>query len=479
MENSNFKYFVVFAEMRTGSNFLEQNINQFEDLECLGELFNPRFIGFPNLPDRHGITKEARDKDPNILLDKVQSDSTTKLPGFRFFNDHDSRVLKECLEDPACGKIILTRNALDSYVSRKIAAATGQWKLTDLKDKKTAKITFNAREFEDFLDAAQSFQLKLLKALQITGQTAFYINYDDINSIDVLNGLAKFLGSKKAAKGMKKTLKKQNPAPMEEKVKNFAEMQDHIKNIDFLNLSQTPNFEPRRGAGVPGFIAGKKTPILFLPIKGGPVEQVVSWLKAHEGADELVENFNQKTLRQWRRGHGTHETIAVVRHPVARAHHVFCEYIISAQQGDYRDVREALAGRYKLRLPKGGAEDSAYSLDQHKSTFLDFLTFLKGNLAGQTEIRIDPAWASQTAILQGAGHVAMPGHIVRELSLAGSLAHVESLLGLTPIACESATDQRPYKLADIYDMEIEKAVRDSYMRDYINFGFEAWAPING
>ena len=44
----NFDYFVVFAEMRTGSNFLESNLNAFDGIECHGEAFNPHFIGYPN-----------------------------------------------------------------------------------------------------------------------------------------------------------------------------------------------------------------------------------------------------------------------------------------------------------------------------------------------------------------------------------------------------------------------------------------------
>ncbi len=43
-----FDYFVVFAEMRTGSNFLETNLNAFEGIACYGEAFNPHFVGYPN-----------------------------------------------------------------------------------------------------------------------------------------------------------------------------------------------------------------------------------------------------------------------------------------------------------------------------------------------------------------------------------------------------------------------------------------------
>ncbi|NOX73960.1 MAG: nodulation protein NodH, partial [Alphaproteobacteria bacterium] len=108
-----FKYFVVFAEMRTGSNFLEQNINQFPDLCSHGELFNPHFIGGANKDALFGVSLKAREKDPFQLLGAIAEDG--KIPGFRFFNGHDPRILAHCLNDPACGKVILTRNVLDAY----------------------------------------------------------------------------------------------------------------------------------------------------------------------------------------------------------------------------------------------------------------------------------------------------------------------------------------------------------------------------
>jgi len=42
-----FDCFVVFAEMRTGSNFLEANLNAFDGLTCHGEAFNPFSLVIP------------------------------------------------------------------------------------------------------------------------------------------------------------------------------------------------------------------------------------------------------------------------------------------------------------------------------------------------------------------------------------------------------------------------------------------------
>ena len=94
---SRFDYFVVFAEMRTGSNFLEANLNSFDGLHSYGEAFNPHFIGYPNTEEIEGVTQSQREADPASLVDAIKS--ADGLNGFRFFNDHDQRVLENCLGD--------------------------------------------------------------------------------------------------------------------------------------------------------------------------------------------------------------------------------------------------------------------------------------------------------------------------------------------------------------------------------------------
>jgi len=478
MAQGRFTYFVVFAEMRTGSNFLEENINQFPDLECFGELFNQHFIGGPNKGDVFGFTLKAREKDPQGLLEKMKTQCDGKIPGFRFFNDHDPRILKSCLNDPECGKIILTRNALDSYISHKIAAKTNQWKLTNIKHKKSAQVAFSRQEFEKTLADKQDFQLLLLKGLQTTGQTAFYINYDDIHSLDVLNGLAGYLGSSHRVEGLKKSLKRQNPEPLERKVSNYAEMVTDIGKIDFMNLSRTPAFEPRRGAGVPQYVAGTQSPLLFVPIKGGPVSQIRAWMQSHEtDVEGLQTGFNQKTLRQWRQDHAGYQSFTVVRHPVERAYYGFCNFVLNPDNAGYQDLRKVLVRDYGLSEIDQGSAADGYDLKTHKATFLTFLKFIKANLSDQTSLKIDNAWASQTAILEGVSQVGFASHIIQERVLAPSLRHIETIAGLPERALPDPTGKPPrYELSEIYDDQIEARLRDIYTRDYLNFGFASFQP---
>jgi LPS sulfotransferase NodH len=461
-----FESFVLFAEMRTGSNFLEANLNALPGVVSYGEVFNPHFIGKKDQTEMFGVDLAAREANPKALLRKMKA-RTEGLSGFRYFHDHDPRILETVLADPTCAKIILTRNPADSYVSWKIAQATGQWKLTNAKRLKTATARFDAEEFEAYLEKIQSFQIRLMSALQVTGQTAFYIDYEDLRSVAVVNGLAAFLGVEGRLKMLDATLKKQNPEDISEKVENDAEMQAALARLDRFNLTRTPNFEPRRPPEIPRLLASDNASLLFLPIQSGPEAEVISWLSAL-GAREVRERFDHKSLRQWKRAHPGHRCFTVIRHPLLRAHVAFREKIVSGLRPDHR---LALIRAYKADLPEAGG--AFQSVEAEKAAFLIFLHYSKLCVAGQTGLRVDGNWASQTAILQGFSGSQVADIVIREDRLAEGLAFLAAEVGLAakPIARDETAVAA---LQAIYDDSLENAAADAYGRDYMNFGFDRW-----
>lgn len=465
-----FDLFVIFAEMRTGSNLLEASLNDVPGLACHGEAFNPHFMGYPKTETMLGVTLAKRAEDPGALLAAMRA--APGLNGFRFFHDHDPRVLDDLLDDPRCAKIVLTRNPVESYVSLKIARQTGQWKLGDARHQKTSQVLFEAEEFTDHLAGLQEFQVQLQRALQVSGQTAFYVDYEDIQDVAVLNGLARFLGAEGGVQGLAKTLVKQNPEPLDSKVSNFGVMEAALARLDRFNLTRTPNFEPRRGPAVPSFVAAASAPLLFMPIKAGPVAQVRDWLAALDAEGALQEEFTQKSLRQWLRGHPGHRSFTVLRHPVPRAHEAFCRYILN---GQYTEVCEVLRKTYKLPLPPV-AKVPKMDLEAHRAAFAAFARFLKGHLAGQTSVRIDAAWASQAAVLQGFAQFAVPDMIAREDRLAEDLAHLAAAVGRPVPPLKAAEPVAPFALADVMTEEIDALLREAYQRDYVAFGFGSWEP---
>jgi LPS sulfotransferase NodH len=473
-----FDYFIVLAEMRTGSNFLEANLNALNDVTCHGEAFNPAFIGYPKTDNLLGMSQDERETDPAALIAKIVAHDG--LSGFRFFHNHDPRALAICIDDPRCAKIILTRNPLDSYVSLKAARATGQWKLGNAINAKSLQITFESEEFETRLARQQEFQLDIQRKLQTSGQTAFYVGYDDLRDVDILNGMAAFLGVDARLDGLNKKLKKQNPEPLDERVRNFDAMKAALGTLDLFDLSRTPNFEPRRGAAVPTYVAADKAGLLFMPLQSSPDWEIRRWLADVEGLRprDLNRKFTQKTLREWQDTHADHRSFTVLRHPVARAHAAFCDCILTQGPNSFPGIRANLRRVHKLHIPEqipDLSDRTTYNDAQHCAAFLGFLRFLRQNLAGQTSIRVDPAWASQLALLQGIASISLPDMIVREQALGEDLSHLAEHVGINSIPVMGGTDHpHQNRLTAIYDATIEDAARAAYARDYAAFGFGNW-----
>lgn len=454
---------MVFAEMRTGSNLLEAALNSLDCVTCHGEAFNPVLIGYPNRTELLGVTMAERDADPLVLWKAIKAQDG--LNGCRYFHDHDPRMLAVFVDDPKCAKIVLTRNPIESYVSLMIARATGQWKLGDAKHRKASKARFDAEEFEAHLEELQGFQVTLQNALQRSGQTAFYIDYEDAQSVELLNGLAKWLGVETRLEELPDSLKVQNPEPLEAKVSNFPGMEASLARLDRFNLSKTPNFEPRRGPGVPGFIASEAG-LLYMPMRPAMDAPIRDWL-ARLGP--LEESFSQKTLRQWKRRHPGHRSFTVLRHPLMRAHLAFSAVL---SWDNMVETRAVLRQSYKLPIPPEG---EVIAPEAYAEALIAFLGWLKSNLANQTSLPVNALWATQSAQLQGIAQFALPDMLLREERLTEDLAYLARSAGIeAPEFGQADGDTAPIKLADFWTPDLEAAARETYTRDMMQFGFGPW-----
>lgn len=163
----------------------------------------------------------------------------------------------------------------------------------------------------------------------------------------------------------------------------------------------------------------------------------------------------------------------MLRHPVERAHTAFCTHILETGPGTFGAIRRAMIRTYKFPLPEEESRDS-YDAPAHRAAFLAFLTFLKGNLSGQTSIRVDPVWASQSEVLKGFGSFAFPDMLLRETEIEAGLAQLSAQLGVKAPPYHAEKMPGPFPLHEIYDDEIEAAARDAYQRDYVMFGFSDW-----
>lgn len=460
-----FDSFVILAEMRTGSNLLEATLAQATGVTCHGEVFNPAHLGGPKVKTVLGMTMADRIADPAALWRRIIA--APGLNGIRFFHDHEPRVLDEILNDPRCAKIVLTRNPVDCYVSLKIASATKKWRLGNVKDSVTRQITFNEAEFGAFLTVRQAFQLRVQRALQVSGQTAFYLDYDAVQDVEVVNGLLVFLGAGGRIERIADSLVRQNPEALEDKVRNYPEMEAALARVDWADLGRSPQFEPRRGAGIPRVVAAKGAPLLYFPMLPHEDAHIRIWL-SRLGGGGLEEGFTQKTLRAWKRASTGHRSFAVLRHPLPRALDAF--WLVLTRDSD-ADLRARLRKHYGVPIPEddGIAE---MSVEAFHGAFRGFLGFVKVNLAGQTGVATYPVWGTQWAQLTGIAGFVAPDLLCREGRLQEDLAHLAASLGVgMPALPDPVAPRASYPAEAVCDREIELLAREVYRRDYVSFGF--------
>ena len=468
-----FNYFVVLAGMRTGSNLLEEQLAAMPGIEAHGEVFNPHFFGKPNVSSKWDLSIHARNSDP-VRTIAAMCNASEGLPGFRLFYDHDARAIDHVLADERAAKIVLTRRPIDSYVSLKIARKTGQWWLGDMTSARKAKVSFDAEEYGEFLNELSTFQHRIARALQITGQTAFHISYDDLSDADVLAGLGAYLGSDGPPDPAKVRAKVQNPTHVGARLTNPQEAEAALTALTSPDLGHMPSYEPDRGPGLRFFRVGKSAPLIYMPIRGAWQDPVPDWLKSIDPDGEIEGGMSQKDMRRWKRQHPGHRSFTVLRHPVLRVHDAFCRFILPLDVENYADVRSALVKTYGLPLPPTFPDD-AYDIEAHRRAFLAFLKFLAGNLGGQTSVRVDNSWATQTTLLHAIGEFVVPDRVVRSESIQTDLPGIASEVGITaaaPPADRGVTT--PFALDDVYSKAIENACETAYRRDYVMFGFGPW-----
>lgn len=464
-----FKSFVILAEMRTGSNLLESYLNACPGVKCWGELFNPAFVQNQRQNAVLGYDMARRDADPLGLLATVRSQGG--MVGFRLFRDHDPRVRDAVMADQTCAKVVLTRNPLEMYVSHKQAVATDQWMLRNVARHRSAKVPFDAGEFAGFVQELQQAQADILHRLQASGQSAFFIHYEDLNDLPVINGLLAWLGVEGRLKELPRDLKKQNPEPIEDKLENPQDLAPGLARIDRFDLGRTPNFEPRRAPMLNAGMVAPRAPLLFLPLRGAPEGGLVPWLAAVDAMPETAvqRDFDAARLRQWRSAHPVRRSFTVLRHPLLRAHLAFVRRVLP---GELTQVREHLGRLYGVTL-EGNA--SALPMAEHRAAFLAYLKFCKASLSGQTGLQPWPIWATQAAILEGLATAGPPDAILREDRLQAGLAFLCAELGLScPPAPAPETAPGPVTLNQIADPEVQAACRAAYWRDYEQFGFGDW-----
>lgn len=202
--------FVIVGAMRTGSNLLQDYLNQCGGMKCHGELFNPSFINGPDRRHLYGVTVAERDADPAQLLIKIleHREQATAI-GFRFFDKHLEAGLEEWMKLPQLSIVTLTRDPLESFISLQNALTTNQWLLRKDSERKTAQWTFEPAQFMQYCKVKLEFYKRHLMRAKCLGLPNFHLRYQDFDHPEVLLGLCTYLRVTPPPQGFRQNIIKQ------------------------------------------------------------------------------------------------------------------------------------------------------------------------------------------------------------------------------------------------------------------------------
>jgi LPS sulfotransferase NodH len=486
MIKSPFRYFVLLANMRTGSNLFENTVSLYDDIASYGELFNPSFVGTPKKPTL-GVSLHERDNDPIAVVEGIIKQHPTAMPGFRLFQDHNKQVLDYVLADKTCAKIILRRNPLDSFVSHQIAKKTDQWQLRDLAVRRTAQITFDIDKFQMYLEKMKRHEAMIEQVIRETGQAAFQIKYDQMARIETFNGVASYLGVDQRITEFATTTKRQNPAGMRDKVTNYDEMQAGLRELNHFETDADPYVEPSKTRGSVSIHAGRTVPIMYFPLGNDYSDPVLDWMRDMELDNQPAQTkMKGREVLNWLSEKSDRVIFTCLVSPIERAYRAFNNRIVFIDPEKNKWIRRILIGQYDLDLPAWpegrtpNAEDLAnanYTPAQHSQNFEKFLDFVYGNLRGQTRAPIDQQWCSQNAAIAGYARWSVPNFVIPPHQREMMFAIIQQQLAIKPAGkSQRVVQSELIALADVYNAKIETKARKAYAEDYQKFGFQNWKP---
>jgi hypothetical protein len=226
--------FLLVGMMRSGSNFLERQLNLLPDVRCHGELFNPAFVGLGHEAAGRppGYAREdtgPRNADEDAFIAKVDQACDRRVVGLRLFLDHSPQMTARLLYDPGVAKVVLSRNLLEAYISLETARDTGVWLTTEAAKAPPKPVKVDINKLVTFALRQSLYYNDVQTVLHQTGQSYLQVDYNEIKNLAKLNQIARFVGSKHEFKNVSEPIQKQNPGSLEEHILDFPKLVEELK----------------------------------------------------------------------------------------------------------------------------------------------------------------------------------------------------------------------------------------------------------
>jgi LPS sulfotransferase NodH len=230
-----FSKYVVLCEGRTGSNYLRSLLNGSPFIQDHGEVFNPNknMIIEKEYIKRHGW--ESYFYSHFMVCDDILASGIKlkydQLSLMRSDSRKTNRNLMELLLQRTDIKIIhlKRKNLLNLLVSRKIAKSTGQWMLTDEKNRvnsKTMHINLN-----QCLNSFKQIEYKQdLVEKRFVNHEKIDVYYEDLvqNPTGTVKTILNFLHHEIPLYEIKSHVLKQNKQSLDEIIDNYNELKEYF-----------------------------------------------------------------------------------------------------------------------------------------------------------------------------------------------------------------------------------------------------------
>ena len=190
----------ILAIPRTGTNFIGDLINKFNEIDSLYEIFHKKSVYLGNnqqlnrdiinhINQKYGLSIEnTRSEEfinfththPHDFLNTIEAKSSNKYASFKIFPNH---LTRETMRDVVIKnhniiKIVVKRNLLDAYLSRKISQQNKKGK----HDTSEFKLDFDDGDFLDWFAFQNDYYDFIETELRNSGQDVKVVQYEEIHN---------------------------------------------------------------------------------------------------------------------------------------------------------------------------------------------------------------------------------------------------------------------------------------------------------
>ena len=235
------KRFMIVSKQRSGTNHFVSLLQSHPQIACYGEVFRDGYRVTDLIGEEfaHFLPIEERTNEPNRFLDELENfvAPEARTLGFKVFPKQFLPV-SQIARRPDMQIIRLVRpNLLATYSSSRIAAMTGQGAVRVGEQVRQAKLDFDARDFEHFMNAQGKWDDEVNRQLEvIPEERVFRMVYSELGQEPVLEKLLAFLGVEPMP--MTSDAVKRNPSRIVDRFNNPAAVMKYLERHQRTNWAE-------------------------------------------------------------------------------------------------------------------------------------------------------------------------------------------------------------------------------------------------